>query len=405
MDLIQLNEPLAYNLYVNASSNESRLNFIRIFPMGDSLTIDDVENFRRKYPRLYVAEGDRDNYLKTLVQNGSYSPEQKSEAIKDSAIQHLDNLFNSDKEFTTEVLNDAIEGCRGTVESMIEVINDFDIKKLQDHISKLSFHDFYTYDHSINVSMYCISIFKIVNPNAKRGAMVTAGLGGMLHDLGKINIPTHILNKPDKLDEEEFAIIKEHPTRGEKLLQQDEVEMPDEVDPETIRRIVLEHHENYDGTGYPMGKKGSAIHVMARITAIADFFDAITTKRSYHEPISIEEAVAVMRSTVNKKIDPNLFELFATHVGKISENMPNKVFSIDPNFDACMPHRDLPIQSETRESETIDTNPDDYGGIKQVETKRPPPSQTKTKKPIKVKVSKKFLKKKWRHVAPVDIPP
>lgn len=395
MDLIQVEKELPYDLFVNASSNEQRLNFVRIFPKGDTLQKSDIIEFRKKYPRLYVAESERDKYLKSLVKSNAYTAEQKSAAIKDTAIQHLDNLFNEDKEFTTEVLNEAIEGCRGTVESMIEVINDFDIAQLQEHISKLSFHDFYTYDHSINVSMYCISIYKIVNPSANVGALVTAGLGGMLHDLGKIKIPTHILNKPDRLEPEEFKIIQQHPKRGAKLLAKDDIRMPDEVDADIVMRIVLEHHENYDGTGYPAGLKGSAIHIMARITAIADFFDAITTKRSYHEPVTIDEAVEIMRSTTNKKLDPNLFELFANHVGKISENVKNRSFSIDPDFDSCMPHRDLPITIiEKPAEETPAADDKDYGAIKQVDEPKARPEAKSEKKPIKVTVSKKYLKKK-----------
>lgn len=393
MDLIRIGTPLPYDLFVNASSNDQRLNFVRIFPKGDTLSEEDIASFRKKYPRLYVPESDRDLYLKSLVSSDDFSAEQKSQAIKDTAIQHLDNLFDEKKEFTTEVLNDAIEGCRGTVESMIEVINDFDIKQLQDHISKLSFHDFYTYDHSINVSMYCISIYKIVNPKANHGALVTAGLGGMLHDLGKIKIPTHILNKPDKLDPEEFKVIQEHPLRGSKLLGHDEIEMPDEVDAEVVTRIVLEHHENFDGTGYPNGLKGNSIHIMARITAIADFFDAITTKRSYHEPLSIVEAVGVMKSTVNKKLDPMLFELFANHVGKISDGIANRKLSIDADFDSCMPHRELPVHEEDA-SQPESKSDDDFGAIRQTESKPQRPKPNEAKKPIKVTVSKKYLKKK-----------
>lgn len=337
---------LPYNLFVNASSNEERLHFVRIFPKGETLQKIDIEEFCKKYPRLYVPEAEREEYLQSLVKSQTCTPEQKSEAIKDTAIKHLDNLFN--KEFTTEVLNDAIEGCRSTVESMIEVINEFDIVQLQEHISKLFFHDFYTYDHSINVSMYCISIYKIINPSASREILLTAGLGGMLHDLGKINIPTHLLNKPGKLEPKEFKILQEHPDRGNTLLGNDDIQMPNEVDAEIVSKIILQHHENYDGTGYPNGISGSSIHILARITAIADFFDAITTKRSYHEPISIEEAVEAMRSTVNKKLDPNLFEVFASHIKKISNSVKTRKLSIDDSFDACRPYRELPLTVEEK---------------------------------------------------------
>ena len=99
--------------------------------------------------------------------------------IKDSAIHYLDKLFDTDKEFTTEILSETLQGCKTTVESMVDVIKDYDVSKLQSLIASLSFHDFYTYDHSINVSMYCIfTLFTALKPNAPKEEIVLAGLGG-----------------------------------------------------------------------------------------------------------------------------------------------------------------------------------------------------------------------------------
>ena len=322
MDLITTGEPMPYDLFVNASARESRVHFVRVFPKGDTLTDRDLAELKRKYPRLYVPEIQRDVYLRSLVRTPGFSDEQKSQVIKDSAIRHLDTLFSRQKEFTSEVLNEAISGCRATVECMIDVIQDFGIRKLQDHISQLSFHDFYTYDHSINVAMYNIAILRVVNPDASRDDLLTAGMGGMLHDIGKVHVPTNILNKPDKLTDEEFRQIRKHPETGREMLVDEEVTMPPTVDASVVMRIVNEHHENFDGTGYPNRCTGPELHQYARITAISDFFDAITTKRSYHEPLSTEEAVAVIGKTKGRKVDPDLFELFAAHVGQISSAGP-----------------------------------------------------------------------------------
>src|SRR5690606_13361046 len=104
---------------------------------------------------------------------------------------------------------------------------------------------------------------------------------------------TTIINNPGKLSDDDFAEIKKHPGYGNDLIKESHCNC-EGVDFEIIRRVVYEHHENFNGTGYPRGISGEKIHEMARITAIADFFDAITTKRSYHEALSTEDALAVM---------------------------------------------------------------------------------------------------------------
>lgn len=343
-DLILIGIKLPYDLYVNSSSAEKRERFVRIFPKDDVLHEEDIKVFKKKYHQLYVHESQRENYLKSLIHCKNVTDNQKTEIIKSSAIVYLDKLFEPDKEFTTEILSETIQGCKTAVESMVEVIKDYDVSKIQNLIASLSFHDFYTYDHSINVSMYCIALFNAIKPNAPKEEVVLAGLGGLLHDIGKIKIQTDIINKPDKLSDDEFNIIKSHPKYGYELLEDKEHLNCEGVDLNTIRRIVYEHHENFNGTGYPNKISGESIHLMARITAIADFFDAITTKRSYHEVLSTEDALQVMSKSTGKKLDPYLFEAFTKNVkqlittGKLNKELPE-------DFDPCQPQNVLPFRT------------------------------------------------------------
>jgi HD-GYP domain-containing protein (c-di-GMP phosphodiesterase class II) len=346
-DLVVLDRMMPYDLYVNSSAAEKREKFVRIYPKGDPLYDEDLKIFKKKYFQLYVHESQRDEYLRSLIHLKNVPDNQKTDIIKNSAIVYLDKLFDKNKEFTTEVLSETISGCKTAVESMVEVIKDYDVSKLQNLIGSLSFHDFYTYDHSINVSMYCIALFNAVKPNAPKEEIVMAGLGGMLHDIGKIKITTDIINKPDKLTDEEFGIIKSHPKYGLELLSDSERSNHTDcagVDFDIIKRIVYEHHENYNGTGYPNQISGESIHLLARITAIADFFDAITTKRTYHEVLSTEDALQVMSKAVGKKIDPYLFEVFTKNVkqlvinGKINKELPE-------DFDPCQPQNVLPFRT------------------------------------------------------------
>lgn len=342
-DLILLDKSIPYDLYVNSSASEDRERFVRIYPKNDILSLEDLKLFKKKYFQLYVHEFQRNDYLKSLIQIKGVPDVQKGDVIKSSAIHYLDKLFDKDKEFTTELLSETISECKVAVESMVDVIKDYDVSKLQGLIASLSFHDFYTYDHSINVSMYCISLFRAAKPNATKEEIVMAGLGGLLHDIGKIKISTDIINKPEKLSEEEFNIIKTHPAFGFELLTENPCAC-EGVDFNIIKRVVHEHHENFNGSGYPKKISGADIHLLARVTAIADFFDAITTKRTYHEVLTTEDAIAVMSKTVGKKLDPHLFEIFTKSVkqlvltGKMHKELPE-------DFDPCQPQNVLPFRN------------------------------------------------------------
>ncbi len=340
-ELIVTGIDLPYDLYINSSALEGREKFVRITRVGNILERDDIQNFMRKYHQLYIKESDRGNYLKSLVKNEHASDEEKTEIIKESAIKYLDNLFNPQKEFSTEVLNETILGCKDAVESMVDVVQSKDIEGLKDLIGKLSFHDFYTYDHSVNVSMYCITIYQTMRPEATRTELMHAGLGGLLHDLGKIKIPTNVINNPGKLSDAQFKMIQKHPSYGKDLLASADCIPPEGVNLSIISRVVNEHHENVDGSGYPNKLEGDDIHLLAKVTAIADFFDAITTKRAYSSALTIDEALALMKKSVGKKIDAHIFSLFTKHMNKtISQK---SYLELAEDFDPCQPREKLPV--------------------------------------------------------------
>ena len=350
VDLVLTKSSLPYDLYINSSGNSDRDKFIRIFPAGETINHDELHSFKKKYFQLYVLETQRSSYLKSMNRLENVEDVEKGEVIKDSAIHYLGKLFDPSKEFTTEVLNETIEGCRDSVESMVDLINDYNIDDLRDLIAGLSFHDFYTYDHSVNVSMYTISIFKMLKPDAPKKEVTQAGMGGLLHDLGKIKIPTSIINNPGKLTDEQFAEIKKHPGFGKELIQTTSCSCHQDLDFNLIERVIHEHHENYNGTGYPQKIEGLNIHVMARVVAIADFFDAITTKRSYHEVLSIPDALTIMDKTAGKKIDPHIFSVFRRHANDIVQKTTGiaKDLEIDESFDPCQPHNVLPFVKQPK---------------------------------------------------------
>lgn len=363
-DLIQTDQPLLYDLFINSSVVKGKEKFIRIFANGNSLSKSEVEEFHKKYFQLYIPEEQRKIYLKSLVKSNA-DDVQKTSVIKDTALEYLHNIFGKGKEFSTEVLSKNIEGCREVVENMVDVLDQHNIDSLRNLIGNLSFHDFYTYDHSINVSMYCIQIYKAVNPKATRKELIHAGLGGLLHDLGKIKIPTNILNNPGGLSDEDYQTIKKHPDFGLELLLGGHCEVNPDIDVKIVARVVHEHHENYDGTGYPKKLKGKEeIHLLARVCTIADFFDAITTKRSYNEVLNIPDAMNTMRKFRGTKLDPTIFDIFDQHVRYVRAES-TKDLRLADSFDPTLPYATLPLEDLKKFEKEMD-----FGKIKVVDTNK-----------------------------------
>lgn len=366
-DLIQVGISLAHDLYINSSVLEHREKFVKIFSAGNILTSEDLDHFHHKYTHLFVPENQRNAYLKSLVKSKA-SDVDKANIIKDSALEYLHHIFDTDKEFSTELLSKNIEACKEVVESMVDMLDQHDIESLRNLIGNLSFHDFYTYDHSINVSMYCIQIFRALKPKANRSELIHAGLGGLLHDLGKIKIPTIILNKPASLSLEEYEEVKKHPEYGLDLLLNGHCEVSQEIDLSIIARVVSEHHENFDGTGYPKKLKGKEqIHVLARVCTIADFFDAITTKRAYNSILSIQDAMSTLRKFKGTKLDPEIFDVFDSQVRYVRVQKPVE-FKLADAFDPTLPYETLPLEGVVNYSEDLDFGKIKFVGSKKKET-------------------------------------
>jgi len=131
-----------------------------------------------------------------------------------------------------------------------------------------------------------------------------------LHDMGKINVSETILNKPGKLDDNEFNQIKIHPTAGVKLIDSISKQTGEDDFLYNAKLIAEHHHERWDGTGYPRGLKGTDIPLQGRIMAVIDVYDALVSKRPYKEPLSCEEAVKIISSNSDIQFDPKIIEVF-----------------------------------------------------------------------------------------------
>jgi putative nucleotidyltransferase with HDIG domain len=167
-------------------------------------------------------------------------------------------------------------------------------------------HD-YTYMHSVAVCAMMVSLAKQLG--LEEAQVRSAGLAGLLHDLGKAVMPLEVLNKPGKLTPEEFAVIKSHPVEGHKLL----------LDGADVDAIVLDvclhHHEKTDGSGYPDGLKGAGISLFAKMGAVCDVYDAITSNRPYKPGWDPAESLRKMAEWTSGHFDPQVFQAFVKCIG------------------------------------------------------------------------------------------
>lgn len=161
--------------------------------------------------------------------------------------------------------------------------------------------DFYTDKHMKDIAEYSVEIAKKLNLSDKEIENIRKA--GLLHDLGKVSVPDHILLKAGKLTEDEMEIIRKHPITGAKMIEQ--------VEPlKDAREIIRHHQECYDGSGYPDGLKGKEIPLGARIIAVADAFGAMTTDRPYRKALSVEQAVMELKKFSGIQFDPEIVDLF-----------------------------------------------------------------------------------------------
>jgi len=174
-------------------------------------------------------------------------------------------------------------------------------------LARLKSADDYTYMHSVAVCAMMIALARQLGLDEAQ--IRSAGLAGLLHDLGKAVMPMQVLNKPGKLTEEEFAIIKSHPVEGHKMLL-----TVGNVDPIALD-VCLHHHEKTDGSGYPKGLKGDEISLFAKMGAVCDVYDAITSNRPYKTGWDPAESLRKMAEWAQGHFDQKVFQAFVKSLG------------------------------------------------------------------------------------------
>ncbi|WP_026688462.1 HD-GYP domain-containing protein [Alteribacter aurantiacus] len=181
-----------------------------------------------------------------------------------------------------------------------------DVRYHEEAISLLSSaycYDSYIFHHSLNVTVYALALGERMG--LRDSQLKDLGLGALLHDIGKMAVPTEVLHKQQALTDEEFALIKEHTTAGYELLRKAH------TIPLLSAHCAYQHHERLNGSGYPRGISGNEIHLYGKIIGIADVFDAVTSNRVYRKAKLPHEGLELLYSGVGSLFDKAMVEVFA----------------------------------------------------------------------------------------------
>lgn len=197
----------------------------------------------------------------------------------------------------------------GVVESVTTIVDEIISGKIPSGgLAEISAADAYTFAHSIDVCVF--SVYMGLNFGYKKDDLLTLGKGSILHDLGKTRVSPEILNKPGRLTDEEFEEVKNHPAWGYEMLTKNVSNQMSDA----VLEIVLNHHERYNGSGYPGGLKGDAISDMAGICALSDVYNAMTTERVYRKAFPSNEAYEMLMTYGDRDVKYELVQLFSTSV-------------------------------------------------------------------------------------------
>ncbi len=212
----------------------------------------------------------------------------------------------------TNILSDIRLGKQIEVERVSPVVGQITESILRNQgtlvsLCRIKERDTYTFQHSVSVCTLLVTFCRYMGMG--REVIQEAGMGGMLHDIGKMRVPDNILNKPGKLTDAEFAIMKSHVTLGVDILKQTPGVST------TVMQISGEHHERFDGSGYPDKQKAQAISQLGRMAAIVDVYDAITSNRCYHTGMEPSVALQKLFEWSGHHLDEELVQHFIQAIG------------------------------------------------------------------------------------------
>lgn len=286
-------EKIDFTIYL---TNETKTN-MTLFLQSDTVVDNQSKARLQEVERLYIEDTDSLRYeayvqkhIQTIARAENIPIDSKAMIIYERATSVINTMFHNPESLEN------IQNAQPLVNSMVDVILR-DSAAIQS-LLKITAHDYYTHTHSINVSIYALSLGNFLSLSEQELALL--GISAILHDVGKSKIDYEIINKNGKLTEMEFETMKTHADTGHALAINMGV-----TDPRVLSGI-RHHHEKINGNGYPDNVRGGEISQFARIIAVCDVFDALTTKRSYKEPMSTFDAIKLMKDSMREHLDMSI---------------------------------------------------------------------------------------------------
>ncbi|GAB6100220.1 HD-GYP domain-containing protein [Halanaerocella petrolearia] len=283
------------------------------------------------------------NKLLELGINHIYITDDKSEGIEVTDVidkktrrkskkiikESFQNITNNKKIKVDKISNVTKEIVEDITHQDNILVNLIDIKST----------DSYTFEHSVNVAVLSLLLGRELNYT--RQQLIKLGIGALLHDIGKVAIPEKIIKKPAQLTDEEYEIIKKHPSLG-----YENIKGYYNISP-LSRTVILSHHEKVDGTGYPKGFSQDNIHEFGRLVAITDVFDALTSDRCYRDRWPINKAVNFLISKAGEEFDSELINKFVKTIA-IYPNGSSVKLSTGEKAIVERQNRDIPTRPVVR---------------------------------------------------------
>lgn len=255
---------------------------------------------------FFIKEDDLNKYfsqatssLRDMISDPNISLEEKTKKIYDVSKEIMKDFF----EFNASPI--ILKSSEEVVDIMDECLSDANADFHA--IFEVTSNDYYTYTHSVNVGLYCLAYG--VKTGMGSNDIRHLGLSGMLHDVGKSRIDSEIINKKGKLTEKEFKIIQGHSPKGGEML------AAMKCYPSCVIDVANQHHEQYNGNGYPDGLVGDDIAHFARICKVTDVYDALTTRRSYKKALSPFDALVIMKKEMLMEFDNEILGKFIKFMG------------------------------------------------------------------------------------------
>lgn len=259
-----------------------------------------------------VSEADSEEAVEAELREAVASTRDTSPLSVQEELAHAAKICYQSKQAVLSMFEEARMGKTvdtGGAKQLVQEITDSVTRNPGALISlaRLKTADDYTYMHSVAVCAMMVALAKQLGLSEEETR--SAGIAGLMHDLGKASMPMDVLNKPGKLTDAEFAIIKTHPEEGYRLLQ-----TGSGVD-QMVLDVCLHHHEKIDGSGYPKGLKGDQISLFAKMGAVCDVYDAITSNRPYKSGWDPAESLRKMAEWASGHFDGKVFQAFVKSLG------------------------------------------------------------------------------------------